>query len=441
MSAAELLAGSPGPAQRAEAYALLDACDDVDVVLSCIPHLCRLLAMPAEGETPTEASQRRVRGETPPAEGVSREEFRRVGRTLASLTIRGSDARLTAAVYQCDWRSYWHAEHSAMGQVLTTAEAGLQIDDVLVLASVFIPSYAIWCWGLAKTVSFMEGGQMAIADMEMEAFLRWLGFPLFRGALRPTSDAYNTRLVRLALEALARSATAEDGGPHRLAEIEQMGVWILIHHAVFSRPAVGKFLLKEHRHFIDAAVAWVRQVGPTAWLTTTSDDSWRSAAVSAVQEAACSAQSAGFDPVPELLRSGYLDMLVEGLCVWHEMRPSTLDVPTTYQFAQRMFAESGFKCTCCAAHQNCSHQVASIFYNLGWNFSMLDLSAHDEAWQKLEACADALDYAMRQDIVQGIGLTTRPFLCMVCTNVFGRAESEVPTTLGRFRTQIQLIDD
>ena len=373
MSAVELLAGDP--AQRSEAYALLDACQDMDVAVACVPGVVRLLAADAEK--------------------VGAAEYRRLGQIMASLIVRGSDARVTVAILRQDWRTYWNAERSVLGRTLAKDASELTTSDVLPMLGIGIPSYSIWTWGLTNTLSLIGGGldeQPVTAELEWEYFERWTTSPWKPGGLRPNSDAYNTRLVRLALEVIQSTDV------YQLSKVEQMGVWILIHDSMFSRPAIGRAMLEDDTQFIDTAVAWAGR-DPAGWQTLTSKEVWRSPAVCAVQEAAMSCQVLGLDPVPELLRSGYFDLIIDGLCAFHARGVSAKDP---------------------------SLDVASHMYILAFNLALLDLSVHEEAWTKLEASADALEYSMRQDVVQAgnLGLTSQAFFSMVSAMVFGRAESE-----------------
>ena len=123
------------------------------------------------------------------------------------------------------------------------------------------------------------------------------------------------------------------------------------------------------------------------------------AVLAAVKDAAEGATAAGCDPMPQLLRSGFLDVIVELL----------------HGFEAAKFVEddpSGARVVVNANFSSCALDVIAWFYGVTWLLALLDFSSHPEAEAKLRTpkSAKALAYAMRHDVWQmgTCDLTTSP---------------------------------
>lgn len=190
-------------AQRHKAYALLEECDEVEIAVAAIPHLCRLLGTSAAD--------------------VGRDEFQRVGNVLVILTHRGDNVRPCLEFTQQEWDIFWHAEDSVFTRTLKRPVDELGAVDVLPFAPLFAATNCIWARGGSPTWGLIE--DPAPVELEMKTMLAWS-----RNTVTPNDssghpksnqvpDAFCFRMIKLALQLLGSDGDALSG-------YEKTAIWV-----------------------------------------------------------------------------------------------------------------------------------------------------------------------------------------------------------------------
>ena len=196
----------------------------------------------------------------------------------------------------------------------------------------------------------------------------------------------------------------------------------------FSRPAVGRHFLQDDLQLVDIAMACLRSATAFELLSTGRGSMWYNGALSVVHEAALAAVAAGFDPVPELMRSGYFDIIIDALHAFGDAENQRHWFPAAADAAAATDATSGKQqqIVINPTSETSRFNVMSYFYGVAWNLGFLDLSGHPEATAKLctVKSAAALHYGMHHDVAQlsSIGIRSAPCICMLCARLFGRSE-------------------
>ena len=196
----------------------------------------------------------------------------------------------------------------------------------------------------------------------------------------------------------------------------------------FSRPGVGRHFLQDDLQLVDIAMACLRSATAFELLSTGRGSMWYNGALSVVHEAALAAVAAGFDPVPELMRSGYFDIIIDALHAFGDAENQRHWFPAAADAAAATDATSGKQqqIVINPTSETSRFNVMSYFYGVAWNLGFLDLSGHPEATAKLctVKSAAALHYGMHHDVAQlsSIGIRSAPCICMLCARLFGRSE-------------------
>ena len=279
-----------GAADRAQAYALLDACADGEVTAygtAALPSLVRLLAADADDVGP--------------------EEWPQVAFVICSLQLRG-DETVCGEVAATDFKAFYLAERSVLGLTLAKPEAALALADVLALSGIFAVGTCVWIRAVTPCMARVR--DPVTPEIELSYFWNFLTAPVVGN----TSDAFNLQLIKMSLDLLLRSVAAEGG--REISGREKFGVWSLIWILAFGRPKLCKQLLEESSDFIDLATGAMRRGTAAEWIdfrkaSAACDGFVFGGVLAAVKDVAESAAAGGYDPMPRLLRSGFFDVVVE----------------------------------------------------------------------------------------------------------------------------------
>lgn len=277
-------------ADRAQVYALLEACgDDALTRLGCaaLPSLVGLLAADADD--------------------VSHAEWPRVAFVICSLQLRG-DETVCGEVAVTDFGAFYQAEKSVLGQTLAKSEAALSLADVIALSGICAIGTVVYMRAVTPCIARVRAP--VTPELDMGWFVNWCATPL----IGKTSDAFNLRLIKLSLDLLLRGPAAEGG--RKLSGREQFGVWSQVWTLAFGRPTLCRGLLEESSDFIDLATGAMRQGTATEWIdfrkaSAACDGFLFGGVLAAVKDVAEGAAAGGYDPMPRLLRSGFFDVVVE----------------------------------------------------------------------------------------------------------------------------------